>query len=136
MEVGSIMTKRVVTIELDDDLQTIIQIFENVRFHHLLVVEDGKLVGVISDRDVLKISSPFLNTVCELPRDLALLKKRAHQIMTRKPVTISSGAGLEDAIQLLLRKGVSCLPVLSSSGTVEGIVTWKDLIKTYMAEKQ
>jgi acetoin utilization protein AcuB len=102
----------------------------------LLVVEDGKLVGVISDRDVLKVSSPFLNTVCETLRDSAVLKKRVHQIMTRKPVTISSGASLEEAVRLLLRKSVSCLPVLSSSGTVEGIVTWKDLIKTYMAERQ
>jgi acetoin utilization protein AcuB len=135
MEVGSIMTKRVVTVELDDDLQTIIQIFENVRFHHLLVVENGELVGVISDRDVLKASSPFINTICELPRDCELLKKRAHQIMTRKPVTTSSGASLEEAVRLLLRKGVSCLPVLSSSGKVEGIVTWKDLIKTYMGER-
>jgi acetoin utilization protein AcuB len=136
MEVGSIMTKKVVTVELDDDLQTIIHIFQNVRFHHLLVVEDGKLVGVISDRDVLKVSSPFLNTVCETLRDSAVLKKKAHQIMTRKPVTISSGSSLEEAVRLLLRKNVSCLPVLSSSGTVEGIVTWKDLIKTYMGEKQ
>ena len=123
-----------VTVEQYDSLETIREIFDNVRFHHLLVVEKGKLLGVISDRDLLKALSPFLGTLSEHPRDLALLKRRAHQIMSRKPITTTREASLEEAVRLLLRENVSCLPVVSSDGRIEGIVTWKDLVKACLQE--
>jgi len=132
MNIDSIMSKRVVTVEMDDSLKTISYIFTNVRFHHLLVVEKDKLFGVISDRDLLKASSPFLNTFSEQSRDVNTLRIKAHQIMSRKLVTVTKETGLEDAVRLLLRKNVSCLPVTSPDGRIEGIVTWKDLIKAYL----
>jgi acetoin utilization protein AcuB len=51
MLVERIMSKPVVSVTLDDTLRTVKQIFVNAKFHHLLVVENGKLYGVISDRD-------------------------------------------------------------------------------------
>jgi acetoin utilization protein AcuB len=132
MKISSIMTKRVVTVEMDDSLRVISEIFANVRFHHLLVVEKNKIFGVISDRDLLNASSPFLNTLSEQSRDVNTLRIKAHQIMSRKLVTVTKEASLEDAVRLLLRKNVSCLPVTSPNGRIEGIVTWKDLIKAYL----
>jgi acetoin utilization protein AcuB len=125
------MTEEVVTVNMDDFLKTICGIFDNKRFHHLLVVEDDELCGVISDRDVLKASSPFLNTLSEQNRDAAVLRKRAHQIMSRKPITITKEASSEDAVQLMLRENISCLPVVSSDGQIEGIITRKDLLNAY-----
>ena len=49
MNVEKIMSKRIVTVERDDSLKVVKEIFDNARFHHLLVVESGKLFGVISD---------------------------------------------------------------------------------------
>jgi len=132
MNIDSIMIKRVVTVEMDDSLRVIGEIFANVKFHHLLVVEKNKLLGVISDRDLLKTSSPFLNTLSEQIRDVNTLRIRAHQIMSRKLVTVTKKDSVEDAVRLLLRKNVSCLPVISPNGQIEGIVTWKDLIKGYL----
>ena len=132
MKIRSIMTTKVVTVSMDDPLKVIIEIFSHARFHHLLVVERDRLRGVISDRDVLKTTSPFLHTISERPRDLAILNKRAHQIMTREPVTITVDTTLEEAINLLLHENVSCLPVLSEDGRIEGIVTWKDLIRAHL----
>ena len=51
--------------------------------------------------------------------------------MTRKPATISKDASSEDAAKLILQNNVSCLPVVASDGSIEGIVTWKDLLKAY-----
>lgn len=130
-KVSTIMTKDVVTVDMDTSLKTICAIFEEGNFHHLLVVEDEKMFGVISDRDVLKAVSPFLNTVAEQARDLSTLKRRAHQIMSRKPITITEDMDLKDATLLMLQESVSCLPVISSDGEVEGIITWKDLLKAY-----
>lgn len=132
MTVESIMTRKVVTVESDDSLKTIREIFDNVKFHHLLVVENRKLVGVISDRDLLKALSPFIGRLFERSQDAALLNKRAHQIMSRKPITVDKEFRIESAARLLMEENVSCLPVTSIEGTIEGIVTWKDIFKAYL----
>ncbi|MHC4508396.1 MAG: CBS domain-containing protein [Planctomycetota bacterium] len=131
MRLDSLITTPVVTVEMDDTLATLWEIFDNVKFHHLLVVEDGKLRGVISDRDLLKASSPFVNTFAEQKRDLTLLKKRAHQIMSRKPITIGKEATSEEASELMLRRSISCLPVVAPEGHIDGIITWRDLLAGY-----
>ena len=136
MEINSIMTKEVVSVSMDHTLKTVYEIFEKNRFHHLIVIEEDELRGVISDRDLLRALSPFLNTLAEQDRDLSILKKKAHQIMSRNPVTIDKEASLEEAVEVLLQKNISCLPVLSSDGRIEGIVTWKDLLKAYSRPAQ
>jgi acetoin utilization protein AcuB len=133
MKVSSIMTNRVATVEMDDTLRAINNIFCQAKFHHLLVVENEKLIGVISDRDLLKASSPFLDTPAERPCDVARLSRKVHQIMTREPITVEANTPVAEAVAILIKKNVSCLPVVSPLGKVEGIVTWKDLLKAYMA---
>ena len=133
MKVASIMTNRVATVEMDDTLRAINNLFCQARFHHLLVVENGILVGVISDRDLFKASSPFLDTPAERPRDVARLSRKAHQIMTRELITVDADTPIAEAVAILMKNNVSCLPVVSPQGKIEGIVTWKDLLKAYMA---
>lgn len=134
MNVESIMTRKVVTVESDDFLKTIREIFDNVKFHHILVVENRKLVGIISDRDLLKALSPFIGRLSERPQDVALLNKKAHQIMSRKPITVDKKFRIESAARFLMEENVSCLPVTSIEGTIEGIVTWKDIFKAYLRD--
>ena len=126
------MNEEVVTVEMDDTLAEIRKIFQQVKFHHLLVVSGGKLLGVISDRDFLQAVSPNLGTLSEKTSDLATLQKRAHQIMTHHPITVLPDMGVADAAQLLLAKDISCLPVVSEENEIRGIVTWKDLIKALL----
>ena len=90
MTIEEIMSTPVVTVEMDDSLRAVKEIFDNSQFHHVLVVESGKLFGVVSDRDLLKAISPNIGTAAELNRDLATLKKKVHQIVTRNPVTLGS----------------------------------------------
>ncbi len=68
------MHEKVVTVEMDDTLEVIQEIFQKLTFHHLLVVSGKKLIGVISDRDFLRATSPFLDTMSESTRDLATLQ--------------------------------------------------------------
>ena len=58
--VETIMTQDVVTVDMDDPLYLIQRIFQREGFHHLLVVEEDQLVGVISDRDLLPAISPYV----------------------------------------------------------------------------
>jgi acetoin utilization protein AcuB len=131
MKLGEIMTRRVVTVELDDSLATVKQIFDSLRFHHLLVIgSDKKLCGVISDRDLLRAISPYAGTVSENARDSATLKKRAHQIMTRSLVTLSPDENVADAIQLFLDHRVSCIPIVDQGFRALGIVSWRDVLRS------
>lgn len=131
MNLRSIMTTRVVSVELDDSLEAVKKIFDSVKFHHLLVVEKGKkLCGVISDRDLLRALSPYVGTLSENARDTATLRKRVHQIMTRKPITLSPEATVADAIDLFLEHRVSCIPIVDQEFRAVGIISWRDVLKT------
>jgi acetoin utilization protein AcuB len=129
MNVEQIMSKAVVTIEMDDSLKVVKEIFDNTRFHHLLVVESGKLFGVISDRDLLKSLSPNIGTAAETASDVASLKKKVHQIMTRKPVTLGPDAGIHEAIGIFNHHNISCIPIVDGECKPVGIISWRDILK-------
>ena len=126
MNVASIMTRKMITVGMNDSLKKVrALLMKHADFNHILVVEDRKLVGVISDRDLLAGDD----------RGIIDLNKKAHEIMSRIPVTVDGETSIEKASNLLLENNISCIPVLSSQGAIEGIVTWKDVIKFYLKNK-
>ena len=126
MKVTSIMTRKMITVGRDDSLKKILALFiRHAVFNHVLVVEGRKLVGIISDCDLLA------GEEC----DTISLNKKASEIMNRMPVTVDGEACIGKAGSLLLENNISCLPVLSSEGVVEGVVTWKDILGFYMKNK-
>ncbi len=129
MLIRDIMTRHVAAVHMDETLRNIREAFEESKFHHLVVTDKGRIVGVISDRDLLKNVSPFVgNTWMERPQDRNTLTKKAHQVMHRHPVTVREDTTLFDAADLLLRENVTCLPVVNEDHHVIGIVTWRDLL--------
>ena len=129
MKVLEAMTSRVVTVDMDDRMPVLQNILSQAGFHHLLVVEEGKLQGVISDRDLLRTLSPFLNTETESVRDSETAQRPAHQIMTRSPITIEPNTLVKDALTLMLTHDISCLPVLDADNIV-GIFTIHDGVRS------
>ena len=129
MNVQSIMTKRVVTVELDDKLEAVKRIFDNLHFHHLLVVEEGKLFGVVSDRDLLKALSPNIGTSTESHKDTATLNKRVHQVVSRNPISLPPEASVLDAVNMFNTQRISCIPIVDRAGTPVGILSWRDILR-------
>ncbi len=129
MTLDGLMTKHVISVSMDTTLEAIRTIFERHKFHHLVVLEQCRLVGVISDRDLLMHLSPFIGKAAERAMDAACLKMHAHQIMTRHPITVSPETPVGDAAVMILNNHVSCLPVVDQAGAVVGIVTWRDLMR-------
>ncbi|MGI2065502.1 CBS domain-containing protein [Shewanella sp. MF08487] len=128
--VADIMSTRIVTIEMDDRLNVVKDIFEQANFHHLLVVDNSKLEGVLSERDLLRAISPHIGSIGETVKDLETLQKRVHQVMTRNPITVAPTVCLDTAAHLILEHNIGCLPVLDN-GRLVGIITWKDLLRAY-----
>ena len=135
MLVRDIMSKHVVTVSPDADLVVMRDIFTRTNFHHLLVVEEGRLLGVISDRDMLRSTSPFLDTLAEREQDRASLHKRAHQMMTRHPIVAHPDDEVQTAAFFMVEKKISCLPVVGADGKLAGIVTWRDLLRAVVVQK-
>lgn len=128
------MTTRIVTVELDDRLEVVKQIFDSMKFHHLLVIDDAKkLCGIVSDRDLLRALSPYVGSAMETARDLATLNRRVHQIMSRQPITLRPEAAIAAAIELFLAHRISCVPVVDEEFKPVGIVSWRDVLKSFAA---
>ena len=133
MDVGSIMTTRVVSVELDDRLDVVKKIFDTLKFHHLLVVDSGgKLKGVVSDRDLLKALSPYVGSAAENARDIATLNRRVHQIMSRNLITLPPRASISEAVKLFLEQRISCIPIVDQALKPVGILSWRDVLKTML----
>ncbi len=135
MILENIMSKPVVTVTLDDSLREVKEIFDHSAFHHLLVEEHNILYGVISDRDLLRALSPNIGTPLESNRDTATLNKRVHQIMTRKPITLSAKADVFEAIGLMNNHNISCIPIVDREQRIEGIVSWRDIFRLLEANR-
>ena len=129
MQVNEIMTKHVVCVRMDDSLEKVRDLLSARRIHHVIVLDDLTVVGIVSDRDVLRNLSPFMGTNAERTLDAATLKKRVHQIMTRNFKFVTPDTLVVDAAKLLLEKGISCVPVIADLNHIQGIVTTRDLLR-------
>lgn len=129
------MTQPVETIDMDDSVEYIRDLFESNIYHHLIVKGDAnECVGVISDRDLLKNISPFLGKPGERAADASCLKRRAHQIMTRQLVAVRKNTSLRAATRVMLDHRISCLPVVNSHKHCIGIITLRDIVRWAVGE--
>ncbi|MFQ5507863.1 MAG: CBS domain-containing protein [Leptospirillia bacterium] len=135
MNVDVIMTTGVCSVGMDDTVIAVRELLDSKPFHHLLVMDEGRLVGILSDRDVLRATSPFFGTRDENVRDESLMHRRVHQIMTRNPRTIPPDTPLRAAGEIMVTHRISCLPVVSDDDgihTLEGLITSRDLLQYYL----
>jgi acetoin utilization protein AcuB len=97
-------------------------------FQHALVIELGAVIGVISDHEVLAAVSPGADSRYATSHELASLEKRAHQIMGRSPMTITTETTMPEAAAMLLEHRIHCLPVFFRQRCV-GILTTSDVLR-------
>lgn len=130
MNISHLMSHQVITVDMDDPVSKVKQIFSDKGFHHLLVTENQKLCGIISDRDLLKALSPKVDTPAASNSDLATLNKRAHQIMSHNPVTLPPTATMREAVHCFNTHAISCLPIVDERQHPMGILSWRDIMRT------
>ncbi|MDA8211442.1 MAG: acetoin utilization AcuB family protein [Clostridia bacterium] len=123
MLVRRIMNKEVVTVSPEMSLWEALNLVKSKGIRHLPVVEEGRLVGIVSDRDLRTASPPFLQVENWDIMTGTLLK----QIMHRDVITVHPLESIDEAARLLYEHRIGCLPVLQQ-GTVVGILTQSDIL--------
>ena len=131
MLVRDIMRTPVVTIQSDTTLPEAIRLAAQRGIRHLPVLEEGKLVGLVSDRD-LKRAMASSATSLEVHELTYLLDKvRAREIMARAVITITPLFPIEEAARLMVQERIGALPV-TEAGDLVGIVTETDLLELFV----
>ncbi|MCX6821973.1 MAG: CBS domain-containing protein [Candidatus Aenigmarchaeota archaeon] len=118
MLVKEAMTKNVIVVNPDATIKDAAKIMTQQRVGSLLVIEGNKLVGIITELDIIwKVVAGDLNPKITLVRD----------VMTKQVVSVKANQTLEDATQIMVENSIKKLPVLESDKLV-GIITATDLI--------
>jgi acetoin utilization protein AcuB len=127
------MSKNVVTIQSNESLNSAVDIMTENQISMLPVMEYGKLVGIVTDRDI-KRSSPSDVALLDIQHILYHMSKLdVGSIMTRYPITIPIYFTLEEAAEVLLQNNISGVPVLNDDGVVCGIITKNDVFRAIMS---
>lgn len=132
MLVENIMTTGITHVGPDDTVESLRDLLATAKYHHVPVVSEMKLVGILSDRDLAKMLSPFLGTEEQSQKDLALLTKSVSDIMTTDLITVDRTTTVDFASILLLENSISCLPVVDVDNKLVGLLTWKDILRYHV----
>lgn len=120
--VGELMTRDVVTLKETQNLAKAEELLRLHRIRHLPVLRQGKLVGLVTHRDLLRAAAVHAS-------DPAAQPLWAADIMTRDVETVRADTPLKDAVVMMLRHKYGCLPVVDASGGLLGILTEADLVR-------
>ena len=126
--VAEVMTCDVLTLTEDQDLRHIEETMRLFRFRHMPVVADGRLVGLISHRDVLRTAASSL-----LPNGRAQSEHLARTFHVRDVMThprvVHPETPLVAAARTMYREKLGCLPVVDESNVLVGILTDADFVR-------
>jgi acetoin utilization protein AcuB len=125
------MVRNVIALQAGQRLREALLIMRKHSIRHLPVLEEGKLVGILTDRDVTR-ATPSAMSGADLETfnhvvDSTLIK----QVMTRNPYAVTPSTPLRDAVKVLHDRKYGALPVVEG-GRLVGIITVMDLLKDFM----
>ena len=128
MVVEDVMTREVVTLTPEHTLRDAIDLLRSNRIRHLPIVEEQRLVGIVTDRDVKRATPSVLTGVGKDEYDNSLLTIKVSQLMTREPITVPRQSALKSAVEIFINRKVGALPVVDN-GRLVGILTEIDILR-------
>jgi acetoin utilization protein AcuB len=127
--VEAFLSRPVVTVRADAPLREARELMASHGIHHLLVEDRGRLVGIISDRDVARATSPYADRAASSTRDEATLDQPVYHVATFRLHVIDRHAPIEEAAAIFVERSISALPVIDERGDICGIVTTRDALR-------
>jgi CBS domain-containing protein len=134
MTVKEIMSTDVEIIGRNENLRTVEDIMRNKKIRHLLVLEEGQIAGVLTQRDLFKAAMSSTMGTGEKAQRAFLHSVLVKEVMTYPVITIAPAATVQEAANLMIEKGIGCLPVVEGTQLV-GIITKTDLLR-YLRDQE
>jgi acetoin utilization protein AcuB len=133
MIVSNWMSKNVITVDVDDSMHDAMKRMKEKEIRMLPVLKKGKLVGVVTDRDIKRASASDATTL-DVHELLYLVSKiKVGNIMTKDPVTVPQNFTVEETAEVLLKHKISGVPVVDQNGQLVGIITQTDLFRVIIS---
>lgn len=129
IKVGDWMTKNVITTRRNTSISSAHQIMRENNIRRLPVVENGKLVGLISLGDVREASPSDATTLSIWELNYLWAQLVVDKVMTINVYTVKPDTSILDAAELMLEHKISGLPVIDGDGSLVGILTESDVFR-------
>jgi CBS domain-containing membrane protein len=126
--VKTLMTTEVSTLERNDTLDVADDLMTLERIRHLPVLDEGRVVGVVSQRDLFRSALAVALGYGENAQKKLLRTIRVKEVMHEPAITVSPEVAAKEAIRLMLEHKIGCLPVVEGH-TLMGIVTETDILR-------
>jgi acetoin utilization protein AcuB len=107
-------------------------IMKNNKFRRLPVLENGKLVGIVTDRDLRDVSPSPATTLSVFELNYLLAKMKVNEVMKKEVITIHVDATIEEAALLMYTNKIGGLVVVDAAGAVVGVITDTDIFKSFV----
>ena len=126
--IAEIMTQQVLFLTPEDNLLTARKLMDENEIHHLPIVKNGKVKGVVSSNDIARIEylAAFIGE--KLDEDSVFKSLDLHEIMSNDLYFLNSASLISEAIRVFGQANFHCLPIIDD-GELVGIVTAKDLFQ-------
>jgi acetoin utilization protein AcuB len=133
MPVQNYMSKDLITVDEDASIMKASKIMKQNGIRHLPILRKGRLVGIVSDRE-LKEATPSKATTLDIHEMYHLLDQiKVKSLMPKQLFTITPGETVEKAAAVMLQRNISALPVVDPQGTLQGIITKGDVFRAFVA---
>lgn len=132
MFVAERMTRHPITMSSSATIGEVDRMMKKYKFHRMIIVDGGKLVGYLSDRDIMRVTPSPATSLSKFEIRTLLDKLSVKDIMQQKVITVSEDATIEEAALIMYQNKVGGLPVVSEVGKVVGIITATDILKTFI----
>lgn len=134
--IAAIMTRKVHTTTQDASLASLRQVFSQARYQHLPVVDSSnRLQGIISVKDYFKALSPVMESAFETSVENYVQSRKVRHVMTSPVYSVFEKTPIKEAAALLLEHNIGCLPVVDTEQRLQGIVSWKDVLRYALQPK-
>ncbi|NBB88286.1 MAG: CBS domain-containing protein [Bacteroidetes bacterium] len=132
--VSEIMTKSVISVnKTTNNLRDVKNLFHNEKIRHLPVNDGEKIVGIISNNDLMRLSFGSVFDNQENADEAVLDMLSIDQVMTHNPTTVESSTPIREVAEMLIESGFHSLPIVDDNQTV-GIVTSTDIMKYFLEQ--
>ena len=132
MQVREIMSTDIEVVDRNDNLRTVEERIATKQLRHLPVLEQGEVVGIVTQRDLFKAAMSSTMGYGEKAQQAYLQSVRVKEIMVYPVVTVAPDTSVAAAADMMMDKGIGCLPVVEDQQLI-GIVTKTDLLRCLRA---